>query len=667
MRSRPNKKTKAMKRSLARSFVVTVAVGIPSALIANVGCSSTPTPDNNATPGTPPQGQGPGVATGKCTDEGAQQPCHFSMGLAAGGKVLSCFSGTQTCTGGTWSTCGGDGTVTNSVLGAGLDLAPASASTGGIHTLAVGPTTAMCGDGVCSPLKCSGGPDNNKTCTVPGVGTCAAGKTCGAAETCTNCPADCGLCPPGAPDAGAVICTSDPCNPNCQGWLNAPGISSTAGSAASVIGVSGFGQIPAGQIQKLLLDKTNTGTNCDNFSAPGLPSSYYNCQVDTYCQMSAMGGDGNCHQFGAGDVQGTDLQSMGAANAGMDVTIGPGCSNTESDKYRYFPICNRGTVPIPAGTIIRVKYFNPVQAFNPCPNTSCTAAAGYDCSMKVGDAVLKNGAATPGVDLLPGTCQLLDTQQAGMAPGGANCSQPNGEKWMYANCDGATTGVVEGDITMRPGAPPVGVTGAPTNEPITAPGISGCANNWTDHSPNNNPPSCGKAGQNVITLTTDYHAVCPTGTTVLWDKLSYDTTAASNASGSSEVFFEAATAPDVAGAPGAYSAFIEMAEATDDLFAGRKDPEKCSAIKPFVPPYVWPSCTNVGPGPAPPCCPKDIEDQFKRLAVNLPFGGADPGPGAILARQPWLRLQITIKATPDNKADTTLNNWQISYQCIASE
>jgi hypothetical protein len=651
-------KKRQTKRSLTRSFVVTVAVGIPGALAIATGCGASTPENNNAGPGTAPQG--PGVQTGKCDNEGEQRPCHFSVGKA--GQVQSCFSGTQTCTAGLWGACGGDGIVTSTVVGSGLNLAPSTPSQGGLHIQAG--INVSCGDGTCSAKKCMGGADNGKSCNAPA--DCAGAKPCVAAETCTSCPTDCGVCPPGAPDGGVAVCTTDPCNPDCQGWTNAPGISSAGGGGgSSVIGVSGFGQIPAGQLKKLLNDSCNGGAACDNFGAIGVPSSYYNCQVDTTCSVQALGGDGCCHQFAApGGVQGTDPTNLGV-NAGIDITMGPGCSDTESDKYRYFPICNRGALPVPAGTIIKVKYFTPVQPFSPCQNTSCVAANSFDCSMKVGDAVAKNGStATAGLDLLPGTCQLLDTQQAGMGPGGAACSQPSGEKWMYANCDGA---VVEGDITMKPGAPPVGVTGAPTNEPITAPGISGCANNWSDHAGTNNPPSCNVQGQNVVTVSSDYHAICPVGTAPVWSKLVYDTTNQSNMSGTSEVFFEAATAPDVAGVPGVFSSFIELAEATDNSFATTRDPTKCSATQPAAPPYSWTGCTNATIGPAPPCCPKDIEDQFVRSIAATPFPGADPVPGKVLARQEWLRLQITIKATPDNKKDAVLNSWGLSYQCIARE
>jgi hypothetical protein len=703
MESRP-KKSRNTKRSLTRSFVVTVAVGIPGALLANAGCSST-NPENGATGGGPQTPSTPGVASGRCTTEGAQQPCHVNLGMTGGGQFQSCFAGTQTCTGGLWSSCGGDGTVTNTLSTGGLNLAPASAGSGqgGIHTLAV----STCGNGICDGFKvcvggsndgnlcsavsdclgspctltkiCVGGSDNGATCSKNS--DCSGGMCSGLSEDCTTCPQDCGTCAAGPPDAGVAICASDPCDPGCAGWKQTTPIASTGGSAGggTVIGVTGFGQINNGQIQKLLLDNLNTGKKCDDYASPGLPSSYYNCQVDTYCSMVQLGGDGNCHQFPNLAVQGTDTRSMGT-NAGADITIGPGCSDRESDKYRYFPICNRGATTIPVGTIIRVKYMNPNTAFSPCPISSCTAAAGYDCSMKVGDAVSKNGStSTSGQALLPGTCQLLDTQELGMAPGGAACSQPNGDKWMFVNCDGATNlATAEGNIAMKVGIGPAGVTGAPDNEPTTAPGILGCANNWTDHSSNNNPPSCGVAGQNVVSLYSSYHATCPTGFGVQWNKLIYDTTCPKNASGTSEVFFEAATAPDVAGAPGVLTPYYEVGEAQANngglpYVVGSatlgSDPEQCSFTLPFAqsPGYAWNTCSNLGPGPNPNCCPKDFTSQFSRPTTQTPFPGAGAAAGLVAAQNPWLSLHVVVKATPDNKKDATLNSYSLSYQCVARE
>ena len=154
----------------------------------------------------------------------------------------------------------------------------------------------------------------------------------------------------------------------------------------------------------------------------------------------------------------------------------------------------------------------------------------------------------------------------------------------------------------------------------------------------------------------------------MWNKLNYNSTCLANASGSSEIFFEASTAPDVMGVPGVYSLNYELAEAKTNGPPGppQADPEKCTSLLPFpqAPLYAWASCS----GPATPnCCPKDIETLFSRPVGGLPFEGAGPAAGALLARQDWLRLSVTIKSTPDALKDATLTDLSISYQCVARE
>ncbi|MDB4939115.1 MAG: hypothetical protein JWP87_6087, partial [Labilithrix sp.] len=111
------------------------------------------------------------------------------------------------------------------------------------------------------------------------------------------------------------------------------------------------------------------------------------------------------------------------------------------------------------------------------------------------------------------------------------------------------------------------------------------------------------------------------------------------------------------------------------------DPENCTFTNPGTAgQYTWLTNTNVNPSPAAPLgdglpasstlkpstCPKDIEDQFKRVIGSVPFDGLDPGPGAIAARNPYLRLRMTLRPTPDNTLPT-LKDWSLSFQCVASE
>src|SRR5438067_9218604 len=94
------------KRSLARPFVVTVAaIGLPGA-IAVVGCG-TGNPSAGDGSGIGPIGQLGGGDDGTCTNEGDQRPCHLQ--IRNSGPYLTCYQGTQTCTAGLWSACGGTG------------------------------------------------------------------------------------------------------------------------------------------------------------------------------------------------------------------------------------------------------------------------------------------------------------------------------------------------------------------------------------------------------------------------------------------------------------------------------------------------------------------------------------------------------------------------------
>ena len=668
------------KPSLTRSFVVTVAVGIPGALLANTaGCGSSGQPNNAAGgtggPGGVPQPGQPGVMTGTCTNEGEVRACHTDLGATNVGtqQYHNCFYGSQSCTAGVWSGCGGDGMITGAPPNPAYNADLASGAAGNVHTQGFG---AFCGDHVCNGI-----------------------------ETCATCVTDCGACTPGSGSTGASICTQDPCDADCRGW----GPSTTAGLpvAPSTTGIQvlGFGQIKNGQIQKLALDSCNDSKPCDRFDQYSTPSSYFNCQMDTYCSLKALGGTGCCEQFDPGGTYQTestpgplDLTGPGTSGVSLlpDLTIGPGCSDVESDKYRYFPICNRGSAPVPLNTVIRVSYVNPVSGF---PNNACTAGActlsNFDCSVKLDPLVYTATSPLGSVDaalgLLPGTCVLLDTQAAGMSHGGGNCSQPSGDKWMMVNCDGS---INEGNLD--PTLP--NAAGASPPQPTAVANEVGCGNNWTDHSPDNNPPSC--TGAKSIAFLVQYHATCPTGYQVVWNKLTYHSATPQTAKGLSEILFEVATAPDpippAAFDPTTFSDFYEVAEAkwtqtegnTGTVVSGTSctnsnkcfaDPENCGFTYPNTGAYQWLTNTN-GPSPpaplgdglpaatttSPSVCPKDIENQLERAITNTPFPGAGPTVGAKLARSPYLNLRLTLKPTPDNVAPT-LRDWSLSYQCISAE
>jgi hypothetical protein len=72
-----------------------------------VGCGASDRPASLGYSGTV---QGPSVAPEPCAPEGSTQACHVTLGEHDG--IVSCFVGTQTCSGGMWGACGGEGSIT---------------------------------------------------------------------------------------------------------------------------------------------------------------------------------------------------------------------------------------------------------------------------------------------------------------------------------------------------------------------------------------------------------------------------------------------------------------------------------------------------------------------------------------------------------------------------
>jgi hypothetical protein len=144
------------------------------------------------------------------------------------------------------------------------------------------------------------------------------------------------------------------------------------------------------------------------------------------------------------------------------------------------------------------------------------------------------------------------------------------------------------------------------------------------------------ACQNVLTggyatrtYTQTYASSCPAGTRTQWGYLAYDATTPSDASGSSDVKFQVNTIPSPAdGGTGMPTAWVTAANTPA---AG--DPALCPVS-----------------GPSP--CPKDLYAALGGLPA---------------ARNQGLTLQVTLTPSPDSLVAPTLNSWQITYSCPASE
>jgi hypothetical protein len=291
------------------------------------------------------------------------------------------------------------------------------------------------------------------------------------------------------------------------------------------------------------------------------------CQFDFYC--SNPGASGKCMQHAAGQVN---------ANCnGVDLTLGLPCTNGT------VPLCNRGNTAVAAGTVIGIYQKN---------------GGGNNFGDPCVTNEYENCTVTLAAALAPGTCQNVD-----------DCGS-NGNSTLMVNPRRSST------LGRRI-----------TECASLGQGEAGCANNWTD---------VHKAGQCVATSIVQYNTVvyeqqykanCPSGTKAQWMLLDYNSTIRSNASGTSSLKFEVASAPIVNTVTGTFTAYATVA----DTSAG--DPAVC----PFS-------------GPAP--CPKSV---FTALG-GLPN-----------ARNEALKVRVTLNPTPDKALAATLNSWQVTYSCPASE
>jgi hypothetical protein len=663
---RPTKKS-----PLRRPFVVTVAIGIPTLVAFGCGTSkpSAGPGGSSGGPAVPPP-----TSDGSCTQEGATQTCHVDLGRTAG--LQSCFYGTQSCLGGRWTACGGAGKIVNSTAdnlatalqqaglasqlqvlsGAAANLGDASTSSslctqtciGGANDKGVCTVAADCPAIQCSKV-CIGGTNAGAPCSNNGncnSNNCSAGKKCiggsNAGAVCAN-NGDC----PGSGSAGTCS-SNDVCNPNCKGW-DLTGTPEGGGGTEAGIGVSGFGQTPAGQLNKLLDDACHPGGS--GTCVQGV-NTLYQCQMDTYCNQAT----GCCLQFPVGSTMDGTVSGPGTEDLFPDVTIGPGCCDN-CRTTRDYPICNRGNAPIPAGTRIATVVETPNTTQNPCPTGAyetfaCPASGLPGTNGQCCTTVDATHGADPINGLLPGQCMLMNmsTDCKGGEPSAA------GDKWLYTNSNAA---VVEASLTN-----------VPATVPATTPA---CANNWSDHPNSNNPPSCRTSSTAATSFIQNFTATCPIGYVPQWTNLTWASAEFSSGGSNTEILFEAATAPlQTDGGIGALSQYYEIGEASLGNNAAALDQATCD----FTGPVTALGCTNSDAAGAQdtgaagrPCCPKNFTNQFMRpsTVTTALFPGADPGPGLILARQAFLSMRITLRDTSDGKYSPQLNNWSIDFTCVPNE
>jgi hypothetical protein len=191
--------TFAASRSAALAAVSSMVLSLSFVL----GCGSNRPADLGDQTGSAAKFSGPQP----CAPEGETRSCHIPLGKNNG--VVSCFQGTQTCTGGFWSQCAGEGSITAQAFSG-------SASGGGIRADSL--TTAVnCQNDPCDP-SCQtynetpdAGilPDGGSTVIAITGGSLANSNVPGGFQNKGNDPnGSCSTCAPGS--------TSQTCQEACQ-------------------------------------------------------------------------------------------------------------------------------------------------------------------------------------------------------------------------------------------------------------------------------------------------------------------------------------------------------------------------------------------------------------------------------------------------------------------
>lgn len=498
------------------------------------------------------------VENGRCSVEGAQAPCYELLAVQEG--VRSCFQGTQTCRGGYWSACGGGGTIEATNVGIGVpgfvDLSP-----GEVHALALGVN--------------------------------------------------------GSPDAAAC---NNKCNPDCRGYDEDAGPLMLDASLLPDA-VTGLSATPPGFVNKLLRDKANSwGSDCERWDTGDNQTGWVHsaCQTDYYCSRHSSGGtEGYCVQFGegplethAGKLAGTTNGGVECANVAPDLTLGTPCGLGSAI---IVPICNRGSGPVAAGTVIKVSEEGPSIVTPTAPTLKASPDAGSP--MLACPTFSSNicNVTVPAGGLKPGECLRFS--------GALSCAGPlNGNKSLYVNADKA---VAECIIQPRVLGPPISQHG-PTVEQKQQ---YGCANNYTAFNASQVPACTVVLTPKIITF--PYSPSCKVGEVLQWGKLAWSASLPLD----SEITWEVRVRDQLEdGGVGPWTAWIQVGDAKL-LPAPAKDPAVCA----------------MG-GPAP--CPKDI---------FTPLGGLPT------ARFENLELRVTMLPATTGVLGPTLFDYKLLYSCVAAE
>jgi hypothetical protein len=424
--------------------------------------------------------------------------------------------------------------------------------------------SGLCSGGVCCAAACT---DTCRTCER-GTGACVAVTNAPDPDSCAP-PRVCdgaSVCVAPTADAGAIHGdAATPCSVNpCDPGCVALPVDDAATSSTLDGGMSYFGSANGlGGTPATFVAKEQCSPCSGAFPMTCGGLTHYNA-------FDACESDSHCDVATSACAQNAPSWKWPASVcAGADLTVQGSCKTRVGGDV--FLVCNRGNTPVASGTSIAFHIVDAAQwATN--PNTCPTLTP--SCSFTLPSP------------LVPGGCQQVDT-----------CSWV-GDAIVYAN---ALDAVAE----------------------CPAPTGPGCGDNWANIKAG---ASCEELTSfTPSAVTTTYVAACPAGSWPHWSLLTYATTVATNASGSSDVRFEAQTAPlNPDGTFGAYGAWHPLADAI------ATDPEDCNGA---------------------PC----VVDLFAKL------GGK---PDVV---NPVLSLRVTVSPTPDGARSGSMDSFQVMYSCPASE
>jgi hypothetical protein len=548
--------------------VAALVAAVLAAASAAPGCGSErpPAADGDGTHVGPP-----GVSNGPCSPEGGTQACHQVIGQHEG--YLDCFVGTQTCQGGVWSACGG-GSISSRYMPDLVLSSPADT----LRPLVMNP---------------------------PAVGATVAG----------------------------TLCASDPCNPYCLAF------NATPNAGVPIVPAASIQNVPPSGTAICSPHETALGVGCAT-------NKNRDCYQDTHCDLAT-----NKCVWNIATTQYTD-----AACIGFDLMMNAWCPPVGA-LPATFTVCNRGTVALAAvaGATTNLNVFVPKGAGGGPSGMSSNCLTPLQ-RPTVGVQVEYVQALA--ADLAPGACTTIPssgsngnrsgfvyaTRQLTTSTTSGNGVTPIAYATTVAHGlktgDTVTITGITGNTNANVSIKTITVTGANT---FTVAGVTGngayggvgsinaflaecdvgtnggCFNNESSAKDNGSCSTCGPAGGAPITVTpAAYQMVCPVGTSGVWGYLTYDIT-----SGTGDVKFDIKTAPDVAGAPGAYTAYTTVA-----------DPQVI-----VTDPWVR-TMAN----------PVDLKVMLGRPAFT----------------NPWLQIMIT--NTPSGAGPyPAINSWALGYSCVPSE